>query len=233
MGPGVVGIQRDAGFGDVLEQDAPDQGVVVGDAAVAAPVDVPVLRVQPGGAVSEVSRSALTRRAGHSVVHVAGADLVVAVNGVQVLTHGTRVRNAAQDRGGELVLESGAQLVGVGLLDVGIHGAQSDGRQDLGSAGPGERPSVVHGNGNGRQVHPGRQSQHRVSGRVLDDVEGHVAEVALVAHAPAGAQAGLAVAVDVPCDTNARSEVLAAREPTGRRPGSWNRSARSRRQSAA
>src|SRR5712692_7451118 len=99
--------------------------------------------------------------------------------------------------------------MGISRADVGIHVPDTDPGQRLGTRRATKRTAVVVRDGNESwYISARRERDHSVVRRVLNHVEGHVTEVALVGDAPTAAQAGLAVAEDVPGNAEARSEVV-------------------------
>src|SRR5262249_42873148 len=105
------------------------------------------------------------------------------------------------------MLEGGAPEVRVGLFDVRVYRTQAHSRKRLAGPAARQRAQVVERDRNSGNVRSCIELNCSVIGRVLDHVEGDVAEVPLIRHAVAAAQGGLAVAEAIPGDTNPRSEI--------------------------
>src|SRR5262249_18298059 len=138
-------------------------------------------------------------------IHAAAARLIDVGDVIQVNALRSGVFHGEERVPGQLALYRQAPELGIGRGDVGIHDAAGGARQLLGT-GAGERPGVFSADGDrGAQIGRG-YAKHEVIRRVLDDVEGHVAEVTLVAESVAAADAGLAGAKRIPGKAHARSE---------------------------
>src|SRR5204862_7165211 len=94
-------------------------------------------------------------------------------------------------------LERRGPKVRVRILDVLVDMTEADPRQQL-AASTGQRSRVVGRDRNRRYIRASHEAHDGVVWRVLDDVKGDVAEVALVRHPVTTPDAGSAIAVDVP-----------------------------------
>src|SRR5204863_1478918 len=119
------------------------------------------------------------RRAWIAEREIAETGLVRVGDAVQIYAFGAAVFNAPNDLAGELMLHRRVPHVSVGRLYVWINNSRSDYGQWKRATAACQRPIVIRRDRT-------RNSQHGVIGRVLDHVEGDVAEIAFVTNAVSG-----------------------------------------------
>ena len=126
---------------------------------------------------------------------------------VEVDTMRARISQTKNGALGQTPLDSQIPGFRIGGLYVLIDGALADRRQRLGSRAR-QRAGVVRIHRHGGNIRPCNQTDHGIVRRVLDRVEGYVAEVALVADGISAAHAGGAVAEYVVREAEVRPKVL-------------------------
>ncbi len=100
--------------------------------------------------------------------------------------------------------------MGIRRADIRVHSAQADFRNRLGDPGTGQGPRRADGHRQRicRHIHTVLNGDDGVIRRILDHVEGHVAEVPLVGDAVAATQNRFPVAEDVVSEPNFRAEII-------------------------
>ena len=131
-------------------------------------------------------------------VQVSATRDVVVLDVVQVDAARAVVADLNHRVGGKLLVDRCRPELGLRGADVLIDVAKTARRDGLGPARAGEGAEVVIGNGRGLD------HDDRIVGRVLNDVERNVAEVAFVRDAIAGTEGGLAIAENVVGKADAR-----------------------------
>src|SRR5258708_5505125 len=101
----------------------------------------------------------------------------------------------------------------VGLFYVWIHVTQAAFGEDLRPSASGQWSGIAGCDRNAGYVGRRLQRNHSVVRRILDHIEGHIAEVAFVGNSVTAAEASLAVAKDVPCEADSRRPVILGRLP--------------------
>src|SRR5262249_41534163 len=103
--------------------------------------------------------------------------------------------------------------MGISIDDVRIDGAQANSGEGFVYAAASQRSKVEEGDGNRRDMCPTIELNDRLIRRVLNHVEREIPEVPIIRHAVPAAQAGLAIAKDVPGDAETRREVIRVQVP--------------------
>ncbi len=199
--PRVFGLELETSFAKHAAVETERQTVVGREALVPTGVDRVVDRVDVRERVRDrVEREAVGDRRQRSVR---------ILDRVEVHTLRTRVLGRRHELSHDLVLERGAPEMRISRHDLFVDVAGGRTRQDTGTRARRERSEVVRRDRDRRESRlSGHDRNHRVVGRILDDVERHVSEVPLVGDAVAAAKRRLAITEHIPRHADARSEVV-------------------------